>query len=147
MCIPSASATIFHLCILFDSCLNPSFVLLVMLDDIDDISFSKRRYFRNVSWMSTSVYCITTRDTHITRDMCMGIHISLWHPDTLMSYRDLLSAKPWITDTWLFSKCDHSWICKWWLMKGFQCFHLSAEITIKCLCNLLFQHHSWVTAL
>ena len=52
-------------------------VLLVMLDDIDDISFSKRRYFLIVSWMSISVYCIPTRDTHITRDMCMGIHISL----------------------------------------------------------------------
>ena len=56
-----------------------------MLDDIDDISFSKRRYFLIVSWMSISVYCIPTRDTHITRDMCMGdthitgIHISLWH--------------------------------------------------------------------
>ena len=56
-----------------------------MLDDIDDISFSKRRYFLIVSWMSISVYCIPTRDTHITRDMCMGIHISrgyTYHCDT-----------------------------------------------------------------
>ena len=61
------------------------YVLLVMLDDIDDISFSKRRYFLIVSWMSISVYCIPTRDTHITRDMCMGIHISrgyTYHCDT-----------------------------------------------------------------
>ena len=60
-------------------------VLLVMLDDIDDISFSKRRYFLIVSWMSISVYCISTRDTHITRDKCMGIHISrgyTYHCDT-----------------------------------------------------------------
>ena len=28
--------------------------------------------------LSISVYCIPTRDTHITRDMCTGIHISLW---------------------------------------------------------------------
>ena len=63
----------------FACCLTPVLtlvVLLVMLDDIDDISFSKRRYFLIVSWMSISVYCIPTRDTHITRDMCMGIHIS-----------------------------------------------------------------------
>ena len=63
----------------FAFCLIPVLtlvVLLVMLDDIDDISFSKRRYFLIVSWMSISVYCIPTRDTHITRDMCMGIHIS-----------------------------------------------------------------------
>ena len=63
----------------FACCLIPVLtlvVLLVMLDDIDDISFSKRRYFLIVSWMSISVYCIPTRDTHITRDMCMGIHIS-----------------------------------------------------------------------
>ena len=26
--------------------------------------------------MSTITSCISTRDTHITRDMCMGIHIS-----------------------------------------------------------------------
>ena len=61
----------------FACCLIPVLtlvVLLVMLDDIDDISFSKRRYFLIVSWMSISVYCIPTRDTHITRDMCMGIH-------------------------------------------------------------------------
>ena len=60
-------------------------VLLVMLDDIDDISFSKRRYFLIVSWMSISVYGVPTRDTHITRDMCMGIHISrgyTYHCDT-----------------------------------------------------------------
>ena len=44
-----------------------------MLDDIDDISLSKRRYFLIVSWMSISVYCIPTRDTHITKDMCTGI--------------------------------------------------------------------------
>ena len=87
MCIPSASATIFHLqrCC---CCLIPVLtlvVLLVMLDDIDDISFSKRRYFLIVSWMSISVYCIPTRDTHITRDKCMGIHISrgyTYHCDT-----------------------------------------------------------------
>ena len=63
----------------FACCLIPVLtlvVLLVMLDDIDDISFSKRRYFLIVSWMSISVYCIPTRDTHITRDMCTGIHIS-----------------------------------------------------------------------
>ena len=72
----------------FACCLIPVLtlvVLLVMLDDIDDISFSKRRYFLNVSWMSISVYCIPTRDTHITRDMCMGIHISrgyTYHCDT-----------------------------------------------------------------
>ena len=63
----------------FACCLIPVLtlvVLLVMLDDIDDISFSKRRYFLIVSWMSISVYCIPTRDTHITRDICMGIHIS-----------------------------------------------------------------------
>jgi len=54
-------------------------VLLVMLDAINDISFSNRRYFLIVSRMSISVYCIPTRDIHITRDMCMGIHISLWH--------------------------------------------------------------------
>ena len=55
----------------FACCLIPAVltlaVLLVMLDDIDDISFSKRRYFLIVSWMSISVYCIPTRDTHITR--------------------------------------------------------------------------------
>ena len=59
----------------FACCLIPVLtlvVLLVMSDDIDDISFSKRRYFLIVSWMSISVYCIPTRDTHIT-----GIHISL----------------------------------------------------------------------
>ena len=64
-------------------------VLLVMLDDIDDISFSKRRYFLIVSWMSISVYCIPTRDTHITRDMCMGIHISrgyTYHCDTGINF-------------------------------------------------------------
>ena len=63
----------------FACCLIPVLtlvVLLVMLDDIDDISFSKRRYFLIVSWMSISVYGIPTRDTHITRDMCTGIHIS-----------------------------------------------------------------------
>ena len=63
----------------FACCLIPVLtlvVLLVMLDDIDDISFSKRRYFLIVSWMSISVYCIPTRDTHITRDMCTGMHIS-----------------------------------------------------------------------
>ena len=76
MCIPSASATIFHLCVF---CLIPFLtlvVLLVLLDDIDDISFSKRRYFPIVSRMSISVYCIPTQDTHITRDMCTGMHIS-----------------------------------------------------------------------
>ena len=73
----------------FACCLIPVLtlvVLLVMLDDIDDISFSKRRYFLIVSWMSISVYCIPTRDTlHITRDKCMGIHISrryTYHCDT-----------------------------------------------------------------
>ena len=72
----------------FACCLIPVLtlvVLLVMLDDIDDISFSKRRYFLIVSWMSISVYCIPTRDTHITRDMCMGIYISrgyTYHCDT-----------------------------------------------------------------
>ena len=83
MCIPSAYATIFHLCMLFDSLTLVA--LLVMLDDIDDISFSKRGYFLIVSWKSISVYCIPTRDTHITRDMCMGIHISrgyTYHCDT-----------------------------------------------------------------
>ena len=67
----------------FACCLIPVLtlvVLLVMLDDIDDISFSKRRYFLIVSWMSISVYCIPTRDTHITRDMCTGIHISRESP-------------------------------------------------------------------
>ena len=72
----------------FACCLIPVLtlvVLLVMLDDIDDISFSKRRYFLIVSWTSISVYCIPTWDTHITRDMCMGIHISrgyTYHCDT-----------------------------------------------------------------
>ena len=72
----------------FACCLIPVLtlvVLLVMLDDIDDISLSKRRYFLIVSWMSISVYFISTRDTHITRDMCMGIHISrgyTYHCDT-----------------------------------------------------------------
>ena len=63
----------------FACCLIPVLtlvVLLVMLDDIDDNPFSKRRYFLIVSRMSISVYCIPTLDTHITRDMCMGIHIS-----------------------------------------------------------------------
>ena len=75
----------------FACCLIPVLtlvVLLVMLDDIDDISFSKRRYFLIVSWMSISVYCIPTRDTHITRDMCMGIHISrgyTYHCDTVLN--------------------------------------------------------------
>ena len=75
----------------FACCLIPVLtlvVLLVMLDDIDDISFSKRRYFLIVSWMSISVYCIPTRDTHITRDMCMGIHISrgyTYHYDTAVT--------------------------------------------------------------
>ena len=62
----------------FACCLIPVLtlvVLLVMLDDIDGIFFSKRKYFLIVSWMSISVYCTPTRDTHITRDMCMGIHI------------------------------------------------------------------------
>ena len=78
MCITSASATIFHLCMLFDSIhvLTLAVLLLVMLDDINDISFSKRRYFLIVSRMNISVYGIPTRDTHITRDMCTGIHIS-----------------------------------------------------------------------
>ena len=72
----------------FACCLIPVLtlvVLLVMLHDIDDISFSKRRYFLIVSWISISVYCIPTRDTHIPRDMCMGIHISrgyTYHCDT-----------------------------------------------------------------
>ena len=72
----------------FACCLTPVLtlvVLLVMLHDIDDISFSKRRYFLIVSWMSISVYCIPTQDTHITRDKCMGIHISrgyTYHCDT-----------------------------------------------------------------
>ena len=72
----------------FACCLTPVLtlvVLLVMLDDIDDISFRKRRYFLITSQMSISVYCIPTRDTHITRDMCMGIHISrgyTYHCDT-----------------------------------------------------------------
>ena len=73
----------------FACCLIPVLtlvVLLVMLDDIDGIFFSKRRYFLIVSWMSISVYCTPTRDTHITRDMCMGIHISrgyTYHCDTV----------------------------------------------------------------
>ena len=87
----------------FACCLIPVLtlvVLLVMLDDIDDISFSKRRYFLIVSWMSISVYCIPTRDTHITRDMCTGIHISrgyTYHCDTgngtvlLSNYRFIFS--------------------------------------------------------
>ena len=72
----------------FACCLIPVLTLIVlrlMLDDIDDISFTKRRNFLIVSWMSISVYCIPTRDTHITRDMCMGIHISRgysYHCDT-----------------------------------------------------------------
>ena len=72
----------------FACCLIPVLTLIVlrlMLDDIDDISFTKRRNFLIVSWMSISVYCIPTRDTHITRDMCMGIHISrgyTYHCDT-----------------------------------------------------------------
>ena len=72
----------------FACCLIPVLtlaVLLVMLDDIDDISFSKRGYFLIVSRKSISVYCIPTRDTHITRDICMGIHISrgyTYHCDT-----------------------------------------------------------------
>ena len=72
----------------FACCLIPVLtlvVLLVMLDDIDDISRRKRRSFLIVSRMSISVYCIPTRDTHITRDMCMGIHISrgyTYHCDT-----------------------------------------------------------------
>ena len=72
----------------FACCLIPvltQVVLLVMLDNIDDIFFSKRRYFLIVSRMSISVYCIPTRDTHITRDMCLGIHISrgyTYHRDT-----------------------------------------------------------------
>ena len=76
----------------FACCLIPVLtlvVLLVMLDDIDDISFSKRRYFLIVSWISISVYCIPTRDTHITRDKCMGIHISrgyTYHCDTVTRY-------------------------------------------------------------
>ena len=68
----------------FACCLIPVLtlvVLLVMSDDIDDISFSKRRYFLIVSWMSISVYCIPTRDTHIT-----GIHISLWHREAVQMY-------------------------------------------------------------
>ena len=88
----------------FACCLIPVVtlvVLLVMLDDIDDISFSKRRYFLIVSWMSISFYCIPTRDTHITRDMCMGIHISrgyisLWH--WKQRYRSFVSEQrthPW----------------------------------------------------
>ena len=73
---------------IFACCLIPVLTLvelLVMLDEIDDISFSKKRYFLIVSRMSISVYCIPTRDTHITRDMCMGIHISrgyTYHCDT-----------------------------------------------------------------
>ena len=80
ICIPQYS--------IFACCLIPVLtlvVLLVMLDEIDDISFSKKRYFLIVSRMSISVYCIPTRDTHITRDMCMGIHISrgyTYHCDT-----------------------------------------------------------------
>ena len=72
----------------FACCVIPVLTLIVlrlMLDDIDDISFTKRRNFLIVSWMSISVYCIPTRDTHITRDMCMGIHISrgyTYHCDT-----------------------------------------------------------------
>ena len=72
----------------FACCLIPVLTLvelLVMLDDIDGIFFSKRRYFLIVSWMSISVYCTPTRDTHITRDMCMGIHITrgyTYHCDT-----------------------------------------------------------------
>ena len=77
----------------FACCLIPVLtlvVLLVMLDDIDGIFFSKRRYFLIVSWMSISVYCIPTRDTHITRDMCMGIHISrgyTYHCDTGITHQ------------------------------------------------------------
>ena len=79
----------------FACCLIPVLtlvVLLVMLDDIDHISFSKRRYFLIVSRMSISVYCIPTRDTHITRDMCMGIHISreyTYHCDIGMEFREI----------------------------------------------------------
>ena len=81
----------------FACCLIPVLtlvVLLVMLDDIDDISFTKRRNFLIVSWMSISVYCIPTRDTHITRDLCMGIHISrgyTYHCDTGTSTFSLLT--------------------------------------------------------
>ena len=77
----------------FACCLIPVLtlvVLLVMLDDIDGIFFSKRRYFLIVSWMSISVYCTPTRDTHITRDMCMGIHISrgyTYHCDTSTNFK------------------------------------------------------------
>ena len=64
----------------FACCLIPvltlAVLLLVMLEDINDISFSKRRYFLIVLRMNISVYGIPTRDTHITRDMCTAIHIS-----------------------------------------------------------------------
>ena len=57
----------------FACCLIPVLtlvVLLVMLDDIDGIFFSKRRYFLIVSWMSISVYC-TPPGIHISLGICV----------------------------------------------------------------------------
>ena len=67
----------------FACCLIPVLTLvelLVMLDDIHGIFFSKRRYFLIVSLMSISVYCTQTRDTHITRDICVWGY--KYHGDT-----------------------------------------------------------------
>ena len=97
----------------FACCLIPVLtlvVLLVMLHDIDDISFSKRRYFLIVSWISISVYCIPTRDTHIPRDMCMGIHISRGYT---------YPGKYWLSDL-------HN-ISKTWLDRPKMVFHCSHQ--------------------
>ena len=59
MCIPPASGIILHL----SSCLIPVFnlvVLIVVFDDIDDISFSKRRKSRGYTYLCAgSVICVS----------------------------------------------------------------------------------------
>ena len=67
----------------FACCLIPVLtlvVLLVMLDDIDDISFSKRRYFLIVSWMSQSVFIVSPPGIHISLGICVWGYT--YHGDT-----------------------------------------------------------------
>ena len=122
-------------------CLIPVLTLIVlrlMLDDIDDISFTKRRNFLIVSWMSISVYCIPTRDTHITRDMCMGIHISrgyTYHCDTgSSSHVTVLDSEKACRLVFLESECTiYTAVCM------FLCFtNLSSPLGfVSSLCTVL----------
>ena len=76
MCIPSASATIFHLCMLFDSCLNPSCVTSYVRSIFplarEDISLLCR------GW--ASVFIVSPPRIHISLGIC--VRGCTYHGDT-----------------------------------------------------------------